>query len=121
LIISPFAKKGYVDSTFYDVTSILKFIEYNYGLSPLSVRDAKANNMLEAFEFTLAPQKRLVLNSSAVQDEIQDRGKIRDNTGENIYKVNLVYLVVISIIPVIGLITWILSRRRTAKLDFIPR
>ena len=35
LVISPFSKAGYVDSTLYDVTSILKFIEYNYGLSPL--------------------------------------------------------------------------------------
>jgi phospholipase C len=121
LIISPFAKKGYVDSTFYDVKSILKFIEYNYGLSPISVRDAKANNMLDAFEFTLSPQKPLVLNSSAFQDEIQGKGKIIDKNGENIYKVNLVYLVVISIIPVIGLITWILSRRRTAKLDIIQK
>jgi phospholipase C len=121
LIISPFAKKGYVDSTFYDVTSILKFIEYNYALSPLSVRDAKANNMLDAFEFTLPPQKPLVLNSSSVQDAIQDKGKIMDNNGENIYKVNLVYLVVISIIPIIGLISWILSHRSRSKLDLIQR
>jgi len=52
LVISPFAKAGFIDSTVNDHTSILKFIEDRYGLSPLSTRDAAANNMMEAFDFT---------------------------------------------------------------------
>jgi acid phosphatase len=35
LIISPFAKRGYVDSTAYDTTSILKLISERFGLEPL--------------------------------------------------------------------------------------
>jgi phospholipase C len=35
LIISPFAKRGYIDSTTYDTTSILKFITVRFGLQPL--------------------------------------------------------------------------------------
>ncbi len=38
LAVSPFAKKGFVDHTYYDHASILKFIEMNWGLSPLSPR-----------------------------------------------------------------------------------
>ncbi len=38
LLISPHAKKGYVDHTYYDHASILKFIERNWGVPPLSVR-----------------------------------------------------------------------------------
>ncbi|MBI3479665.1 MAG: alkaline phosphatase family protein [Nitrosomonadales bacterium] len=38
LVISPYAKKGYVDHTYYDHASILKFIERNWGLPPLSAR-----------------------------------------------------------------------------------
>lgn len=38
LTISPYAKKGYVDHTYYDHASILKFIERNWGLPPLSAR-----------------------------------------------------------------------------------
>ncbi|MDQ6923385.1 MAG: alkaline phosphatase family protein [Pseudomonadota bacterium] len=36
IAISPFAKRGYVDHTYYDHASVLKFIEYNWGLAPLS-------------------------------------------------------------------------------------
>jgi acid phosphatase len=35
LIISPFAKRSYIDSTAYDTTSILKFITLRFGLEPL--------------------------------------------------------------------------------------
>lgn len=51
LIVSPFAKKGYVDHTEYDTTSILRFIELRYGLKPLGERDAKANDLTNAFKF----------------------------------------------------------------------
>jgi len=38
LVVSPYAKKGYVDHVYHDHASILKFIEYNWGLQPLSSR-----------------------------------------------------------------------------------
>lgn len=38
IAVSPYAKKGYVDHTYYDHVSILKFIERNWGLAPLSAR-----------------------------------------------------------------------------------
>jgi phospholipase C len=38
IIVSPYAKRGYVDHTYYDHVSILKFIERNWGLKPLSAR-----------------------------------------------------------------------------------
>lgn len=43
LIISPYAKQGYVDHTIYDTTSILKLIEHRYDLKPLGERDKNAN------------------------------------------------------------------------------
>jgi phospholipase C len=51
LVISPYARKGYIDHTMYNTTSILKFIEWRYGLKPLAERDAEANNLLAAFDF----------------------------------------------------------------------
>jgi len=51
LVISPFAKRGSIDSATNDHTSILKFVENNFGLAPLSARDAKANDLSEAFDF----------------------------------------------------------------------
>jgi phospholipase C len=56
LVISPYAKEGFLDGATNDHTSILKFVEDRYGLSPLSTRDAAANNMSEAFDFTQTPR-----------------------------------------------------------------
>jgi phospholipase C len=50
LIISPFAKKGFVDHTVYDTTSILKLIETRFGLEPLGTRDKAAANLTNALE-----------------------------------------------------------------------
>jgi phospholipase C len=52
LIVSPWAKRGHVDRTFYDHTSILRFIAWRWRLEPLSARAAAANNLLPAFDFT---------------------------------------------------------------------
>jgi phospholipase C len=57
LVVSPYAKAGYIDHTANDHTSVLKLIETRYGLSPLSTRDAAANNLSEAFDFTQAPRQ----------------------------------------------------------------
>ena len=48
LIISPFARKGFVDHTIYDTTSILKLIETRYHLKPLGSRDAAAGDLTAA-------------------------------------------------------------------------
>lgn len=48
LIISPYAKKGFVDHTDYDTTSILRLIEWKHNLLPLGER--KSNNLLNALE-----------------------------------------------------------------------
>lgn len=45
LVVSPFAKKGFVDHTQYETDSILKLIETRYGLAPLGTRDAAANDL----------------------------------------------------------------------------
>jgi acid phosphatase len=50
-VISPFAKRGYVDHTPYDTTSILKLIETRFGLAPLGTRDANAYDMTNALQF----------------------------------------------------------------------
>jgi phospholipase C len=51
IIISPHAKRGFVDHTSYETVSILKFIEQRWELPSLSSRDAQANNLLNAFDF----------------------------------------------------------------------
>jgi phospholipase C len=50
IVISPFAKKGFVDHTQYDTTSIMKTIEDRWGLSPVATRDAGVNDLSNALQ-----------------------------------------------------------------------
>jgi phospholipase C len=52
LLVSSYAKKGYIDSTLLDYTSVIKFIAENWDLKPLSTRDAQANSITDAFDFS---------------------------------------------------------------------
>jgi phospholipase C len=54
IVVSPLARRGYVATNVYDHTSVLKMIEWRWGLDPLSVRDAAANNLAEVLDFSLA-------------------------------------------------------------------
>ena len=67
LVISPYARRGYICRTAFDFTSPLKLIEERFGLAPLTARDAAAHDMLDCFDFhqkpaapdVIAPQTRL--------------------------------------------------------------
>jgi len=52
IVISPYAKRGHVDHTIYETSSILALIEQRWGLAPLGVHDAKAAPFTGAFDFT---------------------------------------------------------------------
>jgi phospholipase C len=56
LLVSPYARKGYIDSTILDSTAILKFIGDLHDLAPLSSRAAGANSLLAAFDFAQPPR-----------------------------------------------------------------
>jgi len=45
LLVSPFAARRHVGATVYDHCSVLKMIETRFGLAPLTVRDAQANDL----------------------------------------------------------------------------
>jgi phospholipase C len=55
VIISPFAKKGFIDHTIYDSTAILKLIELRFGLECLGDRDKKSKDLTNAFDFDGPP------------------------------------------------------------------
>ena len=54
LLVSPFARKQAVSHRQYDHTSVLRMIESTFGLSPLTVRDATANDLAGELDFTHA-------------------------------------------------------------------
>jgi phospholipase C len=51
IVVSPFAKRGYVDKTPYDTGSILKLITRRFALEPLPGVRANAGDMANAFAF----------------------------------------------------------------------
>jgi len=68
LIISPWTRSGSnpdggsIDSTTYEFGSVLAFIEKTFGVKPLTARDAKADPLSGAFDFTQPPDlKPLIL------------------------------------------------------------
>ncbi|GAC1402925.1 MAG: phospholipase C [Chloroflexota bacterium] len=52
MVVSPWARRGAVSHTVYDHASVLRMIEWRWGLKPLTVRDARANNLAEALDFS---------------------------------------------------------------------
>jgi phospholipase C len=66
LIISPWAKEGFVDTTEYEFSSVLKFMETVYGLDCMTHRDCQADPMMNAFDFEQTPDfegRKLLLDA----------------------------------------------------------
>lgn len=63
LIISPYAKQGYISHTLYSHASILKTAEEVAGLAPLTANDRDANDTLDSFDFSQPPNPVLVLKA----------------------------------------------------------
>ena len=55
IIVSPYARHGTIDNTTYDFTSVLRFIEDNWSLQPLTARDATANSIANALDLSQPP------------------------------------------------------------------
>jgi phospholipase C len=71
LLISPWAKSDYVDSTFIDQSSVVKFIEYNWRLPALGngALDTAAGSIAGMLDFRGRRNPRLFLDSSTGQPE----------------------------------------------------
>ncbi len=56
IVVSPYAKKGFIDHTQAEFSSVLKFIETNYTLPALTERDKNTVDMTQLFDFTQPPR-----------------------------------------------------------------
>ncbi|MCL5256587.1 MAG: alkaline phosphatase family protein [Chloroflexi bacterium] len=61
LVISPYAKQGFVDHSTYSFDSWLRIVERRFGVPSMTDRDAEANDMLAAFDFNQKPRPPVVL------------------------------------------------------------
>ena len=56
VVVSPWVRPNLVSHTTRDYTSILRLIEDTFNVSPLTLRDANADNMMEFFDFSAGPR-----------------------------------------------------------------
>jgi phospholipase C len=56
LVISPYSNQGQVFHQQSEFSSVLRFIEDNWGLSQLTKRDANTTNIADAFSFSSPPR-----------------------------------------------------------------
>jgi len=55
IVVSPYAKRGYVSHVQHQQSSILHFIETNFGLPTLGYADARADNLADCFNYLQSP------------------------------------------------------------------
>jgi phospholipase C len=74
LVISPYAKHGFVSHELGEFSSVLRFIEDNWRLTQLTHRDRQATPLLSAFDFEQAPRPPdpLPLRSDCVGPQFPD-------------------------------------------------
>jgi phospholipase C len=62
LVISPYAKQGYIDHKTYSFESWLKIVEERFGVQSMTQRDTNALDMIDAFDFTQQPRSPVLLS-----------------------------------------------------------
>ena len=77
MVISPFAKRGYVSHVQYETGSIAKFIETQFGLHALSASDARANDLGDCFVPNPAATFQPFVTTRSIQQFRQERPSMR--------------------------------------------
>ena len=57
IVVSPYAKSGYVSHRQHEFGSILKFVEETFGLGSMNTTDVRADDLSDFFNFNQAPRK----------------------------------------------------------------
>ena len=73
LVISPFAKAGFINHSEGEFSSFVKFIETNWSLPSLGQRDAlpQIDDLMDYFDFSQAPLSPLILNPVPVETALK--------------------------------------------------
>ncbi|MGB8909600.1 MAG: alkaline phosphatase family protein [Candidatus Cybelea sp.] len=56
IVVSPYAKQGYISHVQHEFGSILKFTEETFGLPSLGTTDVRADDLADCFDFSKAPR-----------------------------------------------------------------
>ena len=68
IIVSPYAKAGYISQTNYEFGSILRYIEDNWNLGQLGTSDSRAASIIDCFNYSQSPITFKKIPSSLSKD-----------------------------------------------------
>lgn len=71
IVVSPYAKRGYVSHTTYEFGSILKFVETTFGLPSLLKTDVRATSISDSFDFSSAVQPYIPVTTTSSAAEFK--------------------------------------------------
>lgn len=57
IVISPYVREGYISHVDHEFGSIMRFTEETFGLETLAASDARADDLLDCFDFDQQPQR----------------------------------------------------------------
>ena len=113
LVISPWAKHGYIDHTQYEFASLLKLAEDNFNLPTLGVRDVAANDMMNSFDFNQQPQPTLVEPANFVGPAPASITSTQTSTMSEINSTQT-YLILALVVAVAAIVpAYLIGRKRT--------
>jgi len=114
LVISPWAKDGYVDHTQYEFASLLRLAEDNFNLPTLGTRDVSANDMMNSFDFNQSPQPVLIEPANFVGPASETTTTTQTTSISELSPIQF-YLVLALLVSVAAVIPAYLIGRRNAK------
>jgi len=89
ILISPLAKHGYIDHTLSDDSSLVRFIEDNFGLGNLGAGDATANDLTDAFRLGTPHFDQALTLTSALVGSDSSGEKVLNVTYRDNYYMNI--------------------------------
>jgi phospholipase C len=63
-VISPYARQGYIDHKTYSFESWLRIVEERFGVQPMTARDKRTVDMIDAFNFNQKPRLPVILEAT---------------------------------------------------------
>lgn len=73
IVVSPYAKRGYISHQQHEFGSLLKFTEVLYGLPSLGTRDAVSDDLRDCFDFSQAPQPFAAVKTNHTAQYFKDQ------------------------------------------------
>jgi phospholipase C len=71
LVVSPYARHGYISHQQHEFGSFLKFLEVRFSLPSLSTRDINSDDLLDCFDFSQALQAYQQIQTNRVPEDFK--------------------------------------------------